>query len=901
MAVIDRDLVRAINSGRCFALIGSGPSCELGAPSWRRLAEIAINRMDPSRQEGAIGECLALVDRNEYPKVFSLAEKALGRDKLLAAVRDALVAGIQRGHIYGLAASWPFACYLTTNFDDHLHEHLRDAGLTFVLRRNSPEDMQVLHSSSRNLIVKIHGDLGDPQSMVLTAENYQDFQGSETRRYWRDTILAVLKMVDVVLIGYSATDPDFQAQLERAKIIASPDHPLFMFAADMDHDQVNRYYQHYNIRVISYRNGDGTHRELHRLLRRYDPFIAKRGSASLGLEPADELSATIASSMYLFTQLRLADTTDSCIMKAYASVILQTLAQLPAKRWARRDSLCDSIAKVALVAKTVDPEATQKAVECLHGLGFISLSPDQLTLALAPKGREALAKIKAERSLVRDKFGEACRLFLVHEYPNLQGQVIVSITGALQNGLIQAYERRGIEIARSVFTNDVVDVSNATDILEMINKAGAFLPDDDQRMAFADLMIEVMLRPSTEMKEYLAALSQGYFAYHALGLDPRCSQERLNVAKERSWILDSSILIPILATGCLNHDYAKDLLRRMLDLGLECYTTEKLFEEVVEHAWWAETNFENRPFDAADFLQAAVAGPGYKQNLFVDGFMKWCSTQAVPSFCGYLTECLGPDYRTDLRGSVRSRIEYWGIDIVDFSQIPGFSQKSWTERDSKASEIEVLRRDIGTYRGEAQCVAEAEVVLISESRSTGFLSQSGVLNKLQRTDRSLTWRPEAMYRFLTLFSSVPAGTDLMYACMIQDFYYAGFDIVDKETVSQYLKPVVHQARMQLDEEKERYRQTLGQQRFAELREDFERVPDEQKPFYSMQFAFYVAAQEAAKREAVEARMQKMDASKQLSEKERSELNRLRQKQAERIGRARKKARRIESEKRTKRR
>jgi hypothetical protein len=53
----------------------------------------------------------------------------------------------------------------------------------------------------------------------------------------------------------------------------------------------------------------------------------------------------------------------------------------------------------------------------------------------------------------------------------------------------------------------------------------------------------------------------------------------------------------------------------------------------------------------------------------------------------------------------------------------------------------------------------------------------------------MTWKPEAMYRFLSLFSYAPISSDLLYDCMIQDFYYAGFDIVDKEIISQYTPDV----------------------------------------------------------------------------------------------------------------
>ena len=42
MSVLCRELVQPINTGRCFALIGAGPSCSVGFPDWKKLAEGAI-------------------------------------------------------------------------------------------------------------------------------------------------------------------------------------------------------------------------------------------------------------------------------------------------------------------------------------------------------------------------------------------------------------------------------------------------------------------------------------------------------------------------------------------------------------------------------------------------------------------------------------------------------------------------------------------------------------------------------------------------------------------------------------------------------------------------------------------------------------------------------------------
>ena len=96
--------------------------------------------------------------------------------------------------------------------------------------------------------------------------------------------------------------------------------------------------------------------------------------------------------------------------------------------------------------------------------------------------------------LVREKFERSCSLFLSREYPKLNAGGVASVIRAMHWGLVQAYERRGMEIARSVFSDDVVDLSDATDILESINSGSSGLAPDC-RAAYADLTIEVMLRP----------------------------------------------------------------------------------------------------------------------------------------------------------------------------------------------------------------------------------------------------------------------------------------------------------------------------------------------------------------------------------------------------------------------
>ena len=43
--MFDKRLIRNINNGRCFVLVGSGPSCEVGYPSWHKLAELTYEEL----------------------------------------------------------------------------------------------------------------------------------------------------------------------------------------------------------------------------------------------------------------------------------------------------------------------------------------------------------------------------------------------------------------------------------------------------------------------------------------------------------------------------------------------------------------------------------------------------------------------------------------------------------------------------------------------------------------------------------------------------------------------------------------------------------------------------------------------------------------------------------------
>jgi len=885
---LDRDLVRAINSGRCFALVGAGPSSELGVPDWEHLATDAIAFAETTTHVPVSDQCAPHLRKRDFAAVFGCIEDAIGRGPLVAWLKSSVVPKHKKGRLYEFITSWPIACYLTTNFEDLLGNCLSQKGLIVTSRSNTPRDLSVLRANSKDTVFKIHGDLSDPATLVLTRADYNRFRSHTSTQYWRERIHAVLAMVDVVIIGYSASDPDFTDQLERAKEIASPDHPVFMFAADVPPEEITDYFQKYNVRVISYDNSDGTHRGLIRILARHDPFIAKRDSPTVALQPVDPFTAELASSIYIFTQLRLVDPSASSLQNAYAASVLRILSDEPSGS-CRINTLQLKLAKRVFASTHVDPVSYEAALSLLHSQGYLVVAADQSEVSLNPAGRDRLAAAEADRDLLRARFESACNDFLTRQYPDMGPDQMARVLAAMQAGLSVAFHTRGLEIARSVFMDEPVDISDSLDMLDTVNKASSALHGPAEAGAFADLMLEIVLRPSPPIRDYLAAVSQGFFAYHALGLEPRASHDRLDLACKKLWILDSCILIPLLAEASSNHEFAVDLIARATSLGFRFATTELLFEEVREHAWFALSQFGDTEPTSPLLMLAATGQGGYRPNLFVEGYIGWAPTSGNPSPKAYFRQFVGTTRPSDLAPSLKKKLEAAGIQLLPFERFPGFQQPLLAERDAVlVPAIRELRLGSGTYRSDEQCSAEAEVVIISRLVDAVFLSLSTVLNRLRALPRPLTWNPESLYRFLALFTTTPPGQDLLYQSMIEDLYSAGLSVVDPPSLARFASPLIRQARMQLESERSEYEEAIGKDRFRDLVEAFERTPDEQKPFYSMRLAFFVAAKERDKRKAAEAAASVAIKTKDFTARERSHYERLKSRAAERARKHQKK-------------
>lgn len=147
-----KELTQLINSGKCWAVIGAGASCDMGSPSWEKLAKTVYTHIANLGVEHDPDTYTKYINSGKFPEVFSLAERDLGGlEQLLEIVKKELVPTKEWGNIYGFLSRWPFRGYLTTNFDNHLKEHLDKTGVAFTVLGNSSDDFARLVATHREL------------------------------------------------------------------------------------------------------------------------------------------------------------------------------------------------------------------------------------------------------------------------------------------------------------------------------------------------------------------------------------------------------------------------------------------------------------------------------------------------------------------------------------------------------------------------------------------------------------------------------------------------------------------------------------------------------------------------------------------------------------------------------
>jgi SIR2-like domain len=213
-----RSLIEHLNAGRCVLFAGSGLSAWAGLPTWGNFLKLMVEELhseEPGRHDG--NELGNLIEKGKLLEVADYCKDALNQGHYNNILRSRLRGDniIDFPEPYHLIVQLPFSAVITTNYDkllERAYERLKNISPKIPTHMDI-ESLGTLLFLNEFFILKAHGDIDRPESMILTTRDYRMIIHSNPA--FNALFSAILLTKAILFIGYSMNDPDFRLLLDR--------------------------------------------------------------------------------------------------------------------------------------------------------------------------------------------------------------------------------------------------------------------------------------------------------------------------------------------------------------------------------------------------------------------------------------------------------------------------------------------------------------------------------------------------------------------------------------------------------------------------------------------------------------------------------------------------------------
>src|SRR3954454_1834686 len=193
LRVLAEQLGEKARRGQLAVFFGAGVSAAAGLPTWEQLVgELAERSVLPQELRQGLS-------RLPPQDAAALLARELGRAQLETYVEERFGPGIY-ALAHALIAALPVQEFVTTNYDPLVEQAAADVGRGVrVLPFEEAEP-------GAPWLLKLHGDAGHPESIVLTREEYLEF--GDTRAALAGVLHSLLLTRHVLFVGTSMLDDD---------------------------------------------------------------------------------------------------------------------------------------------------------------------------------------------------------------------------------------------------------------------------------------------------------------------------------------------------------------------------------------------------------------------------------------------------------------------------------------------------------------------------------------------------------------------------------------------------------------------------------------------------------------------------------------------------------------------
>jgi len=837
--MIDDILVDYLKSGNACLLIGSGPSIQMGYPTWQELAKKALTTAKQESEEKDFGAMEDAIGRGDYPRVFEEAKRLLGAKRLLKCLEESMCPK-RDGEIYKLLAQWPIPIYLTTNYDDEIQKQLAKVGEAYLPFNNSADHMSHLLPDFAGGIFKLHGDLKSEQGLILTTSEYKDIHFGDGWAYWRTKMTSICQTMPMIIVGHSLSDPNIRHVLEVAQKGSGAVRPVCWIAPDVSISQRREYLDKYRIRVITYSNRDGEHRNLLTLIKTLSQFIPPRTSitASPGLvkKVKDNLGKEIAApGFYVFNKMLGAADYD----KKREDILFAIIQSVVPLFGDREFTVSQAFESAGWPADNMLPvELQNELLRKLADQGIVEATTKTKCRFTARALREN--RVTQDEFLhLKKRFTLAVELRIRRDFPEI-GETL-KMAENIEASLALYFREGGLSLSTKLFDTHDSSVPMSQSVAKFINERCVIYDDALSRQAFSAVSLSLFTQPELLEKEYLGRISQGYFAFHALGVFGDVAVERLKHAREVVWIVDSSVLIPLVAKSAPTNTSFGQCFQTLKRNRVRAFTTMKLFVEAWNHFYFAKRLIEDKGACSPELLLAAKGSAPYqKSNQFLEGFIGWQAEGNPCDWDRYLLAIMG-EVNITQESFVRVLAEF-GVEVVGFDSWPGFSDADFSVREDYVRKIVDYMHKVGMSaslpeNGEdknsptewetrkADPEAEALVVVAHErigkfhmlsaeavKSSAWFISHTSILNALFPGETRVTWQPDAFLSFvatLSMVSDKKIAAVSAFETILWGIAQSGLSVISDKMVAGVFGGAIDQATIGLLDERKLYDSTLA--------------------------------------------------------------------------------------------
>lgn len=201
------DLISSLASNRLRLFVGSGPACAAGLPSWDGLVHDMAEAVRRENNRFSVKDLEAFLEKADQLDTAELFRETVGEHAYFRFLRERYRQDVRPSSAHRAIARLPATTVFTSNYDKLMEVALR---LT-----NCTEPTVVIHPDQLNYVdeaevkvIKLHGDIDHPNSIVLTRSDYASY--GRRHQDFVQVFQASVNSWTLLFVGFGLRDPNFQ-------------------------------------------------------------------------------------------------------------------------------------------------------------------------------------------------------------------------------------------------------------------------------------------------------------------------------------------------------------------------------------------------------------------------------------------------------------------------------------------------------------------------------------------------------------------------------------------------------------------------------------------------------------------------------------------------------------------